>query len=420
MAAACRQALDVEFPAAPPSFAASGFPGAIPWMEPVVTCSYGCDASARDFLLGVCSLAESKPLRCKPFSTCLITSGGHSPRAFPAGILSPWHRLRAARPMGRRSRVRSLELRVRAQKHLEQNPSSPYWHQVLGEVFLLEGDGTAARRNIEIAQMGDARLPNLLPDLADAWFEIGDRSGSHEAFAEAADRYQTQLDSTNRDSSLLYYNLALCFERTGPVSTAIEDLQKALAAEPSAEWRKAIQAEITRLSASSSRTSPGALNSLATRIPSDAADSGQKNFNYEDALNRATASLLPRWEREPAIRKELYEIAQSGLAHHDRWLHDWLATSHTPISEEGDRQLAAAIQDGSEGDAQDSLVESRKARSSYQEAGNLPGRLRSQLAEIYALQRLDRSRECLAEVAVLEREPRVRDYAWIEKNTANA
>jgi CHAT domain-containing protein len=310
--------------------------------------------------------------------------------------------------------VALLELRVRAQKHLEQTPNSGYWHQVLGEVDLLEGDGVAARRNLEIAQMADANLPDLLPDLAGAWFELGDKTGSAEAFAEAAELYSKQLDASNHDASLLYYNRALCWERQGAVRNAIGDLQKALTVEPAPEWRKAIEGEIARLSGNSWVTPQLNQSAPVAELSANSANFGPETLNYEDALDRATAQLLPRWEPDPAVRTELAQIAQSGLRHRDRWLQDWLAGRHTPLSEDGDRHLATATRAGSAGNAQDSLDESRQALSSYENAGNVPGRLRALLAETYALQRLDRSRECLAVAADLEREPRVRDYAWIE------
>jgi CHAT domain-containing protein len=314
--------------------------------------------------------------------------------------------------------VALLELRIRAQKHLEQTPGSAYWHQVLGEVNLLDGDGTAARRNLEIAQMTDAKLPNLLPDLAGAWFEIGDKTGSAEAFAEAAELYSEQLTASKRDTSLLYYNRALCWERQGATRNAIADLQMALKTEPSAAWREVIQAEIAKLSKNSSATPKDSRFTPASQLSSNSADAHPEKFNYEDALEKATGQLLPLWKVDPKVRAELAQIAKSGLGHRDVWLRDWLASVHTPLSEDGDRHLATAVLDGSAGNPQDSLAESQRALSSYEKAGNVPGRLRALLAESYAFQRLDRAHECLAVAADLEREPRVLRYAWIHTQLA--
>ena len=97
------------------------------------------------------------------------------------------------------------------------------------------------------------------------------------------------------------------------------------------------------------------------------------NDDYETALAKATEQLLQRWKPEPGVRTKLSFIAQAGLRHRDRWLYDWLNAKHTDASEDGDRHLAAAVKDGSAGDAQASLLESRQAVASYTTAGNVPG-----------------------------------------------
>ncbi|MEI9980899.1 MAG: CHAT domain-containing protein [Edaphobacter sp.] len=308
--------------------------------------------------------------------------------------------------------VALLELRLRAQKHLERSPNSAYWHQVLGEVNLLESDGPAARRNFEIAQTANDKLPNLLPDLAAAWFLLGQENGSPEAFAEAAELYSKELNVSNRNTSLLLYNRALCWERQGVRENALEDLRMALTSEQSVEWRNTIKAEIARLS---EQSSTGIHKDPKTE--SNLVGSGSAGFvandDYETALAKATEQLLPRWKSEPDVRTELSSLATAGLRHRDRWLYDWLNAKHTPASEDGDRHLAAAVKDGSAGDARASLLESQQAVASYTVAGNLPGRERSLLAKIYALQRLDRAHECLSAADELERAPSVKDYAWV-------
>ncbi len=312
--------------------------------------------------------------------------------------------------------VALLELRVRAQKHLEQTPNSAYWRQVMGEVNLLDGDGLAARRNLEIAQTIDDKLPNLQSDLAAAWFEIGNSSGSDEAFAEAAELYSKELRSSNRNQSLLYYNRALCWERLAARENALDDLRSALSWERSTEWRKAIEAEIERVSARSSMDPQDGLTdatTLAIRAESDGVLGAPANDNYEASLAQATEQLLPRWKLMPDVRAQIVQIAKEGLRHRDYWLHDWVEARHTPMSEDGDRHLASAAAEGASGDTQTSLLESRRAVSSYTLEGNLPGKIRAQLAEIYALQRLDRAHECLTYAHELQRERLAKKYAWV-------
>jgi len=286
-----------------------------------------------------------------------------------------------------------LQLRVRVQQHLDQTPNSAYWHQVLGETNLLEQDGVAARRNFEIAQATDDSLPNLLPDLAAAWFELGDATGTSVDYAQAAELYLRELHNLNdghphpTGPALLHYNLALCWERQNLNENALEDLRAALAAEHDPAWRTAIQHEIDRLSNRSS------LPRSADPLESD---------GYEAALADAIANDLPRW---PESRAKLAPIAAMGLRHHDRWLSDWIAAPHTALSQQADEHLSASVRAATGGVAEPSLSEAQQALALYTKAGNVPGRLRAEYAETYAYQRLGRDEECLTTAKFLERDP---------------
>jgi len=284
-----------------------------------------------------------------------------------------------------------LELRLRTQKHLDQTPNSPYWHQILGEINLLEGDGESARRNLEIAQTSDDKLPNLKNDLAAAWFEMGDETGNAEDYAEAAELYSQQIHAQSANSSLLYFNRAICWERQNLNQQAEEDLRAALAAEPSPAWRKAIQAELSRLSAHSA-------------LPTD---------GYETDLNQATENLLPHWSGSSQDRATIARIAELGRQHHDRWLLDWIAAPHTRLTAEADLHLASSLSAADRGEARDSLDEARSAATLYRQRSNRPGLLRAQLAQVYALQRLGRATACIDLAGGIERQPSVGEYAFI-------
>jgi CHAT domain-containing protein len=281
-----------------------------------------------------------------------------------------------------------LELRLRAQQHLDQTPNSPYWHQILGQIQLLEQDGLGARRNFEIAQTTDENLPNLQSDLAAAWFMIGDKSGNAEAYAEAVELYGKQI--IDHPTSLLYYNRAICWERLNLNDKALDDLHYALSLERSAAWRAAIQSEIARLS------SPSAT------ISTD---------GYETALAEATQNLLPHWGDTPSGHARITQTAELGLRHNDRWLLDWVEANHTAMSIEADSHLSAAIAAGAGGEAQPSLAEAHRAIDLYTGSNQHPGLLRARLAELFALQRLGRVRDCLDSAARLESDPNVKSYS---------
>lgn len=285
-----------------------------------------------------------------------------------------------------------VELRLRVQRHLERTPNSPYWHQVLGQIEILDGDGFSARRDLEIAQAVNENLPDLRSDLAAASFEIGDKTGNAESYAEAAELYSEQIRNHAANPALLHYNRALCWERQNLTQNALDDLRTALSLERSPAWRRTIEAEISRLSQRSSVT------------PAD---------DYEAALMTATQSLIPQWARSPDARSRLMAIASTGLRHHDRWLLDWIDATHSATAQQADHHLAMAVADASSGQGQLALSESRQAITLYKRAGETPGRVRAQLTEIYALQRLARSSECLRLGRRLAADQNLTRYAWI-------
>jgi CHAT domain-containing protein len=310
--------------------------------------------------------------------------------------------------------VELLEVRLRAETHLRENPGSAYWHQVLGEVNLLELDGTAAQNNLDTAYSLDTNLPDIQTDRAAAAFELGETSGEKQYYVDAADKYGIALLS--HPSALLYFNRAICWERLGLTDKATNDLRQALALEPSAAWRKAIEDEIEAVKGKSTQLDP---EGKATIADNDGALSrgAVASDEYESELTQAT-ELLAQWRENPAARSSLLQVADLGLNHHDFWLRDWIRNEHTPMSASGDRKLAEAVSTGAAGDAEQSLVASQLAAAFYRKAGNLPGLLRSQLAQVYALQRLDRTQECLAAADQIEHEAGLERYAWLKTQLA--
>lgn len=294
-----------------------------------------------------------------------------------------------------------LELQLRVRQHLDQNNNDPYWHQVRGEVELLQGKGFAARNDFETAREANAALPNLASDLASASFVIGESGGPSEAYGVALDLLDSEITLHPNDSMLLY-NRALCRIRVGKREKAVEDLKKALENEPTDEWRRAIQAEIDRISAHSVLGAPFTQKGLG--LAGDA---------YETSLQEAIEQLLPHWGDSQQTRDRLIQIANVGTNHQDLWLQDWIAAARSARSIRGDTALANAVHMGTVGRAGDSLAQAKEAMLLYKRANNRPGELRAELAVVYALQRLDRARECLESSASLERDLGNKQYSWL-------
>jgi CHAT domain-containing protein/tetratricopeptide (TPR) repeat protein len=309
-----------------------------------------------------------------------------------------------------------LELRLRAQKHLDEKSNTAYWQQILGEISLLEKDkdpdGSIALNNLEEAQSANEHLPNLTADLAAAQFEIAEKQHSSKAYGDAIHLYTSAIGDNPANPSLLYYNRALCWSRLGMNEEALQDFKSALSTEKSVEWRKAIEEEIERLSKHSGIEKYPSPNGAGSTTDSPAGD------GYETMLANATEELLPRWNDSQEVREKLAHISEVGALHSDRWLQDWIATPHTSASQPADSALAEAVRAGVAGNARDSLAKSREALKLYRRAANWPGQLRAQLAVTYALQRLDRAQDCMNAAVALDRELGNREYAWIRTQLA--
>lgn len=313
-----------------------------------------------------------------------------------------------------REPVPLLELKTRAEKHLAETPDNPYWKQKLGEVYLLERKGNAALQAFTSAETSDPHLVDIKADLAAAWYEIDEypepgKASTTVDLATAIDLYNQELKSSPLHASILYYNLAQCLEQIGATDEAIENLKKAVSSETSPEWRTVIEAERARLSGKSSLRDSGDDSFVAQ----SASNGDIVEDRYEDLLDEATGQWLTQWKQNPVIHERVDELARLGLSHKDQWIDDWVAAGHSVTSQEGDRQLASAVQEASTGDEESSLTDSQKALASYLTSGNHPGQIRAQLAETYALQRLGRAEECLSAAKALERETRVQQYSWV-------
>jgi len=317
-----------------------------------------------------------------------------------------------------RAPVPLLDLQTRAERHLAKTPGDAYWNQRLGEVYLLERKGRAAANSFTNAKTANPNLSGLTADLAASSYEmyrypepgkVSDAKDLDEYLVDAIHQYNQALESSTVQRSILYYNLAQCLVEAGLRDEAEKDLLLALSSETSPEWRKAIQVEIDRLNGKSSFS-----DGLDSFSSAQSAGPGPiTEDSYEARLDEATGQWLTQWRREPAIRDQIDQLARLGLRHNDRWIHDWATATHSEATELADRQLAAAVQEASAGDESASLVNSQKALAAYSASGNLPGRIRAQLAAVYAFQRLGKTSECLAGANSLEREPQVAGYAWV-------
>lgn len=312
-----------------------------------------------------------------------------------------------------------LEAKLEAQKHLDQKPDDPHWRQVLGEIALVEHHGDEARQNFELAQALDSTLPGLEFDLAGAYFQMGETNRDPTLLARATNFYGQSIDLYKRSNrkdmlALAYYNLALSEERQEIHSAARKYYRLALSVETDPAWRKEIQMRIDHLppedGKSDATDSSNAIPSPANFLRAELDNREKSADDYEIYLDAATRSWIAERPRSSTLHLALEDLAQIGLKHQDSWVGDLLSK---PASE-ADQHLSKAVSADLRGDAGLGIVEARQASKMYLEVKNVAGFLRAQAEEIYALQRLGRSHDCVKLASPLEKNLELGRYAWLQ------
>ena len=278
------------------------------------------------------------------------------------------------------------ELNTQVERRLKETPNDAEAQQMLGRIDLLQANPLLALDDFQKARdLAGSRqaLPGIDADVADAWFELAEKSGLPDDYSRAANSFTIELNHRPADRAVVLYNRGLCFERQGLLDAATADFKEALTAEAMPEWRKTIQDHLDRLKP----------HAEAGTAPA-----------FETALGTALSGL-PGWDASATSRAAFAQTAALGLTHKDHWLADWIAAPHTVRSRLADQQLADASAAIRVGRYADLLTDSLAAGKLYALASNRAGEVRARQLQVYALQRLGRAADCRQAAERLGREP---------------
>jgi len=270
-----------------------------------------------------------------------------------------------------------LHIRARAMDGVKNDSKSGYWHQVLGRTYILQSDPESALVEFHAAQLKDPHLARIDFDLGTAYFELAEQTGDKSKYGQAGEYFISSLEASNRRDAAALFNLALCEERTGSWDKARKNLEEALEKENQSDWRQIIRSELGSLS------KKDGLSETTEESPV-----GWNAERYESALTRVLLTDEIKDNLEA-----LNDVAREGELHGDSWLADWLATSSS--KSELHAPLAKAVKANLNGNASEALDASRRAKLFYRRAQVKSGFARSEVEEIYALQRMGRAQDCL-------------------------
>ncbi|MDP9049847.1 MAG: CHAT domain-containing protein [Acidobacteriota bacterium] len=307
-----------------------------------------------------------------------------------------------------------LKVKLRAQERLESNSNNAALRQLLGRIAIVEHDGETALRQLEMAQVLDAKLPRLKFDLGSAYFEIAETESKPIDYARAIDFYSQYLADLDRQDAVALFDRGLCFERESTYKRAAEDFEAALALEKDLRWREEIQQHLDRVRSTSSgkngAENPPSGSTSAALLTS----SKQTDIDYESHLDEATRNWLVQRKKVREVDLALEQLSRMGLAHGDSWLAEMLRARLTDGEHAAEAELASAVQENSRGDIDAALASSTAAASGFAARGNRPGYLRAKFELIYSLQRTGSTTECLAEAQGLLSQPVVSRYSWLD------
>lgn len=384
-------------------------------------------AAAGFAVLAVAALVGVKMLR-QPDPNNLLAKAFTKKRTielrFPGAAYGP---MRVERGSGNKDQPTEFyEAEVIIKRESGKHAEDPKWLQAQAQAALLQWDYEAAIRNIEDALMFKPEDPELLQTKAMAYFERAEKLGPQAAidYGEAAEDLSKALKKTPDDPVALF-NRAVIYDKIHLPNEAIKDLEHYLRVDPSGPWADEAKERLERLKKivkahDDALAEPLADPATFLRLMGDPAAVAHIDERIEDYQDLAIKEWLPA--AFPTAGKTKSPEAFSALRaladilqerHKDKWLNDLLdGSSSEPAFANGVEQLREAVISSSKGDPTTAFRESVEGQRSFQKAGSIPGYFRSEVEEVYSLQRANEGENCRRRFKAIRGNLHDLSYKW--------
>jgi tetratricopeptide (TPR) repeat protein len=293
-------------------------------------------------------------------------------------------------------------------ENLETRPDDPFWLAAKGRAEILDWNYEEAIRSLSHALEATPESPELLRDLATAYFQRAEAEGRPTDYGQAVELLGRALAAQPNDPVSLF-NRAIASERLFAFEQAIADWERYLQLDPEGDWAReandrlqAVRRRLDRSSAPEILEDPeAAIRELEGGLPA-----------LDDYLDVALTRWLPRLQ-QPSERRALSVLAEALVNRHgDTWLRDVLSLPLSPRLQEGLAAIADAARLRGEGRFDAALDRANDASASLSQEGCAACVLRARWETAYALQRAQRGRDCLDEArSAFDSTPK--DYLWL-------
>ncbi|WP_446745639.1 CHAT domain-containing protein [Silvibacterium acidisoli] len=326
-----------------------------------------------------------------------------------------------------------LEARATITQALLKSPEDNHWLALEARADVLNGDYNSAIDTLKRVLAADPSNVPALTDIASAYLLRAKATDTPADQAAALD-YLEHAARLQPNNSVVLYNEAVVLDSLCQYTVEMDVWKKFLAAEKDKKWledgRKrllAVEAKEKECDHNQSILAPYLQTPEGMfRLARSPALLAQRD---EELLTLQLPHLLqlsfPQQGPDNnsdlcqsqclAARTLLRALADSlETQHHDTWLKDFLAETHTAQSTNAAYLLGAALEADSLGDVGNGLKLAGRSLALFQTEENRPGILRAEAARVFELQQLFSVDQCLSALHNLGSDIETARYPWIQ------
>ncbi len=301
---------------------------------------------------------------------------------------------------------------------LAWHPSDAFWLRAKARADLLDGKYDAAQATLRRAWQLDPKSPEILTDLATAYFQQKDYAAAYETLSRVL--------ALRPDDPLALFNRAIVSENQFLYRQALDDWDRYLQVDPNSQWaaeaRERSEAVRKKLEKHAQSQAPPLLSPAQLAEPRDHAERSMRvDERIEEYLNEAVVSWLPQaypekaGKADRAAQQALFFLADlTSRQHNDRWLSDLLRGSSSPKFPAAVAALSRAIQTNESGEYAAATEQSVRADQLFRASGNMAGALRAHFEKIFAEQIERQSETCRREASASLRVSERYSYPWLQ------